>query len=106
VAPGTPPGSPAAFLGYLPNISQTESGNFPQGNLYSPFLFGGYDINNKLPYSENWTFDLQYQAANNWLFSAGYVGNHNLHQVLPIPFNQPLIATPRTRSTGRSIPMA
>ncbi len=101
VVPGTPPGSPAAFLAYLPNISQTESGNFPAGNLYGPFAFGGYDINNKLPYSENWTFDLQYQAANNWLFSAGYVGNHGVHQVLPIPFNQPLIATAQNPVNGQ-----
>ena len=40
------------------------------------FLFGGYDINNKLPYTQNWTLDLQYQAFNNWLFEIGYVGNH------------------------------
>ncbi len=102
VAPGTPPGTPAAFLAYLPNISQTESGHFPAGNLYGPFLYGGYDINNKLPYSENWTFDLQYQAANNWLLSAGYVGNHGVHQVLPIPFNEPLIATAQNPVNGQT----
>ena len=73
---GAPPGSAAAFQALLPNLCQTASDDFPPGNLFGPFLFGGYDINNKLPYSENWTFDLQYQAANNWLFSAGYVGNH------------------------------
>src|SRR5579863_1663721 len=86
--PPAPAGSPAAFLALLPNISQLENFNLPPGNLFGPFLFGGYDINNKLPYTENWTFDLQYQAANNWLFSAGYVGNHGVHLVLPIPFNQ------------------
>lgn len=102
VVPGTPPGSASAFLAYLPNIAETESGHFPAGNLFGPFLFGGYDINNKLPYSENWTFDLQYQAANNWLFSAGYVGNHGVHQVLPIPFNQPLIATPQHPVNGQT----
>ena len=102
VAPAAPPGSPAAFQALLPNLSQTESGAFPAGNLFGPFLFGGYDINNKLPYSENWTFDLQYQASNNWLFSAGYVGNHNLHDVLPIPFNQPNIATPQNPINGQS----
>ncbi|MBV9761799.1 MAG: TonB-dependent receptor [Acidobacteriaceae bacterium] len=96
-----PPGTPSAFLASLPNLSQTESGSWPTGNLYGPFLFGGYDINNKLPYSENWTFDLQYQAANDWLFSAGYVGNHGTHQVLPIPFNQPLIATPQHPVNGQ-----
>ena len=100
-APAAPPGSPAAFLAQLPNINQTESGHFPAGNLYGPFLFGGYDINNKLPYSENWTFDLQYQLSNSWLFSAGYVGNHGQHEVLPIPFNQAQIATPQSPVNGQ-----
>jgi hypothetical protein len=27
------------------------------------------------------------------LLSLGYIGSHSLHQVLPIPFNQPGIAT-------------
>jgi hypothetical protein len=92
-APPQPVGSAAAFQALLPNIAQTESGDYPAGNRFGPFLFGGYDINNKLPYTENWTFDLQYQAANDWLFSAGYVGNHGQHEILPIPFNEPLIAT-------------
>ncbi|MGA8030400.1 MAG: TonB-dependent receptor [Bryobacteraceae bacterium] len=100
-APGAPPGTPAAFLAYLPNFSQTANGTAPPGNLFGPFLFGGYDINNKLPYSENWTFDLQYQASNSWLFSAGYVGNHGVHQVLPIPFNEPQIATPQHPVNGQ-----
>ncbi len=85
----------------MPNIAQTESGHFPPGNGFGPFLFGGYDINNKLPYTENWTFDVQYQASNSWLFSAGYVGNHGLHQVLPIPFNQAQIATPQHPINGQ-----
>ncbi len=100
-APPPPPASPAAFQALLPNIGQTVNGNFPAGNLFGPFLFGGYDINNKLPYSENWTFDLQYQASNSWLFSAGYVGNHGRHEVLPIPFNQPSIATPQHPVNGQ-----
>ena len=99
--PPPPPGSAAAFQALLPNIAQTESGNFPAGNGFGPFLFGGYDINNKLPYTENWTFDIQYQASNSWLFSAGYVGNHDLHQVLPIPFNQAQIATPQNPINGQ-----
>ncbi len=99
VAP--PSGSPAQFLSLLPNLSQTESGYWPAGNLFGPFLFGGYDINNKLPYSENWTFDVQYQASNTWLFSVGYVGNHGVHDVLPIPFNQPLLATPQNPVNGQ-----
>jgi hypothetical protein len=96
-----PPGSAAAFQGLLPNIAQTESGKYPAGNLYGPDLFGGYALNNKLPYTTNWSFDLQYQASNNWLFSAGYVGNHGVHEVLPIPFNEPQIATAQHPVNGQ-----
>jgi len=100
-APAVPPGSAAAFQALLPNIAQTISGKFPAGNLYGPFLFGGYAINNKLPYTTNWTFDLQYQASNDWLLSAGYVGNHGVHEVLPIAFNQPGIATAQNPINGQ-----
>ncbi len=89
----TPAGSAAAFSALLPNEAQTISGKFPTGNTFGPFLFGGYDVNNKLPYTVNWSFDIQYQLSNSWLFSVGYVGNHGTHEILPIPFNQPLIAT-------------
>jgi hypothetical protein len=101
-APAAPPGSPAAFLALLPNLAQTESGKFPAGNLFGPFLSGGYDINNKLPYSANWTFDLQYQATNSLLLTLGYVGNHSSHDVLPIPFNQPNIATATNPINGQT----
>jgi hypothetical protein len=99
-APPTPPAANAAnFLAYLPNFSQTACGYpgcWPTGNLFGPFLYGGYDINNKLPNTQNWTLDFQYQASNNWLFDIAYVGNHGVHEVLPIPFNQPIIATPQS----------
>jgi len=101
VAPPPPPGNAAGFLVLLPNLSQTASGHWPAGNLFGPFLFGGYDINNKLPYTENWTLDFQYQLSNSWLFDVGYVGNHGAHQVLPVPFNQPLIATQQNPVNGQ-----
>lgn len=94
--PPPPPATGAAFRAYLPNLEQTACGFpgcWPTGNLFGPLLFGGYDINNKLPYTQNWTLDLQYQFANDWLFEVGYVGNHGTHLVLPIPFNQGIIAT-------------
>lgn len=102
--PPPPPNSAAGFLAYLPNLQQTACGYpgcWPTGNLYGPFLFGGYDINNKLPYTQNWTLDLQYQPTSTWLFDFGYVGNHGNHLVLPIPFNQPLIATPENIVNGQ-----
>ncbi len=57
------------------------------------FLFGGYDPTNKLPYSENWSLDLQWQPRNDLVLTLAYIGNHGVHQPLPIPFNQPGIAT-------------
>jgi hypothetical protein len=102
--PTTPPVTGAAFLAYLPNLQQTACGFpgcWPAGNLFGPFLFGGYDIHNKLPYTQNWTLDLQYQFASNWLLEVGYVGTHGTHLVLPIPFNQPLIATSTNHLNGQ-----
>jgi hypothetical protein len=104
VAPPPPPATAAAFLASLPNLSQTACGFpgcWPTGNLFGPFLFGGYDIHNKLPYTQNWTLDLQYQLSNTWMFEVGYVGNHGTHEVLPIPFNQPEIATPTSPVNGQ-----
>jgi hypothetical protein len=103
--PPPPPATGAAFLSYLPNLEQTACGYpgcWPSDNLYGPFLFGGYDINNKLPYTQNWTLDLQFQPSNSWMFEAGYVGNHGTHLVLPIPFNQPLIATATNVVNGQT----
>ena len=113
--PPPPPATGAAFLAYLPNLEQTACGYpgcWPSGNLYGPFLFGGYDIHNKLPYTQNWTLDFQFQPSNTWMIEAGYVGNHGTHLVLPIPFNQPLIATAtnvvngQTTSYGGTSPLA
>jgi hypothetical protein len=96
------PGSPAAFLAQLPNLKQTTTETNPAGNLYGPFIFSGYDINNKIPYTENWTFDLQYQLNNSWLVSAGYAGNHGNHLVVPVTFNEPSIATPQNPVNGQT----
>jgi hypothetical protein len=105
ITPAALPGSAAAVTAYLPNLTQTETGSstngkLPAGNLFGPLLFGGYNINNKLPYTENWTFDLQYQLSGDWLFDIGYVGNHGQHEVIPIPFDQPLIATASNSVNG------
>ncbi len=95
------PGSPAQFLAQLPNLAQTSANKYPAGNLFGPAVFSGYDMNNKLPYTENWTLDLQYQLSPSLLVTAGYVGNHGVHGVLPIPYNQPLIATPSNPVNGQ-----
>ena len=68
----------------------TNTGQSGCGGLF----FAGYNPANKLPYSENWTLDLQWQPVNTWVVTLGYVGNHGVHEVIPLPFNQAQIATP------------
>ena len=74
----------------------------PTGTPLFAFLFGGYDPRNTLPYSENWTLDVQWQPYNTLLFDIGYVGNHGRHELMPIPFNQPGIATPTNPINGQT----
>jgi len=64
-------------------------------------LFGGYDPKNKLPYSENWSLDLQWQPKNDLVLTLAYIGNHGVHQPIPIPFNQPGVATPSNPINGQ-----
>ena len=84
----------ASLTSQLPNLPALEGGA-------PPFLFGGYDSRNQLPYSENWTLDLQWQPFNTLTLTAGYVGNHGVHETVPIPFNQPQIATPSNPVNGQ-----
>jgi hypothetical protein len=85
--------SQTLFANLMPNVAQIKNGT-------ATYVFGGYDPANVLPYTENWTFDVQWQPRNSWQVTLGYVGNRSLHQVLPIPFNQPLIATPTNPIRG------
>src|SRR5215471_17140160 len=89
------PGDPGVLAKQLPNQVQMIAGA-------APYIFGGYDAHNQLPFTTNWSFDLQYQAFNSWLLSLGYVGNHGSNQVLPIPFNQPGIATASNPINGQT----
>jgi hypothetical protein len=94
-APPPPPSDPAAITKLLPNAAQLKKGA-------RTFLLGAYDANNKLPYVMNWSLDLQWQLWNNWVFTAAYVGNHGVHEVLPIPFNQALTATAQSPLNGET----
>lgn len=94
-----PPPSSVAQL--LPNandlINETTPYCTSTGQTFcGPLFFGGYDPKNTLPYSENWTLDFQWQPQNELLFDIAYVGNHGLHETLPVPFNQPVLATPQS----------
>jgi len=93
--PPPPPNNFSSVTSLIPNQGGLESGT-------TPFLFGGYDPGNKLPYSENWTLDLQWQPLNSLMLDLAYVGNHGVHGTMPIPFNEPRIATPTNPVNGQS----
>jgi len=71
--------------------------------------FAAYDKNNKLPYTINFTLNLQWQPRNDLAFTIGYAGNRGRHSVIPVPFNEAGIATPtnpihgETSSYGRQV---
>jgi hypothetical protein len=60
----------------------------------STLNFGAYDKNNVLPYTMNYTLNLQWQPRNDLVVTLGYTGNRGRHAVIPIPFNEPQIVTP------------
>ena len=80
---------------YLPNIAAINNGG-------QPISLGVYDRANKLPYTYNYTLDIQWQPRNDLAISIGYVGNLGRHQVIPVPFNQPGIASPGNHINGES----
>jgi hypothetical protein len=100
--PALPPNNFSKVVSLIPNASQLVQqttpfclAQVPQQFGCSGLFFAGYDPANKLPYSENWTLDLQWQPINTWVLNLGYVGNHGVHGVIPLPFNQARIATPQ-----------
>ena len=92
-APPPPPKDLSSVIALVPNLTQLKGGA-------TPFLFGGYNPKNRLPYSENWTFDMQWQPQADTVVTIGYAGNHGIHLTQPIPFNQPRIATPQNPVNG------
>jgi hypothetical protein len=108
--PPQPPKNLSGVIALVPNKAAMSTCNssdpgFPFNCSVSPanpFLFGGYDPANKLPYSENWALDLQWQPINSVAMTLAYVGNHTLHLPIPIAFNQPGIATATNPINGET----
>ncbi len=83
------------LINYLPNLAAIN-------NYAQPISLGVYDRANKLPYTFNYTLDVQWQPRNDIAIELGYVGNVGRHQVIPVPFNQPGIANPSAPIHGDS----
>jgi carboxypeptidase family protein len=110
-----PPKAPSSLAGVaslIPNITNLVNQTTPlcanitaitkQPLFCTPVQFGGYDPRNKLPYSENWMLDLQWQPRNDLVLTLSYVGNHGVHLTIPVPFNQPGTATPSNPIHGQT----
>ena len=103
----TAPSNPKAsdLANYLPNaysITNTGSGASDLINNGQPVSLGVYDRANKLPYTINYTLDVQWQPRSDVAIEVGYVGNVGRHQVVPVPFNQPKIASPSSPTLSGS----
>ncbi|HWG22023.1 MAG TPA: carboxypeptidase regulatory-like domain-containing protein [Terracidiphilus sp.] len=101
----TPPNpNPQFFTNTLQNVLTSDVANCTAlGNEYdagggdgcnTPFYFGAYARDNKLPYTINYTLKVQWQPRPDTAVSIGYTGNRGRHSVIPLPFNEPQIATP------------
>ena len=80
----------AGVPGLCPSASNPSGYITNNGQVIS---LGVYDRANKLPYTINYTLDVQWQPRNDVAIELGYVGNIGRHQVIPVPFNQPTIAS-------------
>ena len=104
IAPSSNPGTITAAL------QNTLNGMTGQSKYYGPncggvdnqegytdcpdtLNFGAYDKNNVLPYTMNFTLNVQWQLRPDLAVKVGYTGNRGRHAVIPIPFNEPLLAT-------------
>ncbi len=90
-----PTGDPTtiAATGILPNAADLEGGAIP-------FYLTVYGRNNKLPYTMNSTVDVQWQPRSDLMIDIGGVDALGRHEIIPIPFNQPRIASPENPLCG------
>lgn len=115
-SPFVPPSSnPAVITAALQNQLNIMTGSENVGSSSNPYIvktcgaigneelytactptlnFAAYDKNNVLPYTINYTLTTQWQPTHDIAVKIGYVGNRGRHAVVPIPFNEPGIATP------------
>jgi hypothetical protein len=98
VMTGTPGGYYAQF-GKDCSGWQSQEGYFL---CTTPLNFGVYDKGNVLPYTINYTLNVQWQPTNTVAASIGYTGNRGRHSVIPIPINEPGIATPTNPIWGET----
>ena len=111
------PTTPSTLASIMPTIDSMEAActaanvwndvytvgyNCSDGAPDGPLVIGNYGINNVLPYTEDWMMDIQWQPRNDMSVDIGYVGNRGKHAVIPVPFNEPGIATASNPINGQT----
>jgi hypothetical protein len=76
-------------------------GNLEDECTQTPLYIGFYDKSNVLPYTMNFSFNMQWQPRPDMAITMGYSGNRGRHSVIPIPFNLPQVATSSSPSMIR-----
>jgi hypothetical protein len=97
--------SGAPQSGYFAQYGNNCSGLQAQEGYFlctTPLNFGVYDKGNVLPYTINYTLNVQWQPRSDLAVSLGYTGNRGRHAVIPIPINEPGIATPTNPIWGET----
>jgi hypothetical protein len=86
------PGAGTEFSPFGPNCGGVQS---QEGYFLCPVAlnFGTYARSNTLPYTIDFSLDMQWQPTSNTVFDLGYVGNRGRHAVVPVPLNTPGFAT-------------
>jgi Carboxypeptidase regulatory-like domain len=84
---------PVSGVPALPNAEGLTFGDIP-------FYLGVYNRNNKLPYTMNSTLDVQWQPRNDLAIDIGFVNALGRHEIIPLPFNQARIASPKNPLCG------
>ena len=111
IPPSANPGTITAALQNQLNIMTGNSAKFGKNcgavdnqegytDCTATLNFGAYDKNNVLPYTIGYSLSMQWQPANDLAVTIGYTGNRGRHAVIPIPFNEPGIATPTSPIHG------
>ena len=103
---------PSTFTAKMPTANQIRTGCTgltvqadqvqQPGCSVQPYNFGAYARDNKLPYSISYSFNVQYQLTKTMAATVGYTGNRSRHLVVPVPFNEPGIATPNSPINGET----
>jgi hypothetical protein len=87
--------------GFGPNCGGVDN---QEGYTDCPYTldFGAYDKKNVLPYTINFALNIEWQPTNDLAITIGYSGNRGRHSIIPIPFNEPGIATPTNPIHGET----